>query len=413
MSESYKVYASQEYVDNKLNDVSGLPAGSKPNQYIVTDKDGNAKWEDKLCWSESIKEVVLAECQREFLVNDFGERTFDIDGALFADGETYTVKWNGVDYVCVAMGQDAPPGVIAPAFVGNFDKVNGSGDTGEPFAAFSDPINNRTSFLTFDDATSCTVSVVHHTTTMHKISGKLIEGMGWSETDVTVIAVDQEVTQGGVLGTSTYFTTTELNPDVYFAMESPFVVGKTYTVTLNGTEYNDLVAYEDNRGHVCIGATVDELASGTYKLPFGIGYNSETYEPYQYGVEWVQSMGETVTISISEVAETIHPVDKKYLPSDNLRVFITMDENDEYVSSHTYEEIKSHVLSGGTCDCVMGRYIMHLSEATFMSDVQPFDLVVQAVFTSIDSGYVVNRVGIAESGAVFIGQVQLSYENDA
>lgn len=31
---------------------SGLPSGSKPNQYIVTDGDGNAKWEDKLCWSE-------------------------------------------------------------------------------------------------------------------------------------------------------------------------------------------------------------------------------------------------------------------------------------------------------------------------------------------------------------------------
>ena len=60
MSESYKVYASQEYVDNKLNDVSGLPSGSKPNQYIVTDGDGNAKWEDKLCWTGST-EVVLCE----------------------------------------------------------------------------------------------------------------------------------------------------------------------------------------------------------------------------------------------------------------------------------------------------------------------------------------------------------------
>lgn len=60
MSESYKVYASQEYVDNKLNDVSDLPEGAKPNQYLVTDSEGDVKWEDKLCWSEEGK-VVLCE----------------------------------------------------------------------------------------------------------------------------------------------------------------------------------------------------------------------------------------------------------------------------------------------------------------------------------------------------------------
>ena len=29
---------------------SGLPSGSKPNQYIVTDGDGNAKWEDRMAY---------------------------------------------------------------------------------------------------------------------------------------------------------------------------------------------------------------------------------------------------------------------------------------------------------------------------------------------------------------------------
>lgn len=42
MSDSYKIYASQDYVDNK-----GLPDGHGAYQQLVTDKDGIAKWEEK------------------------------------------------------------------------------------------------------------------------------------------------------------------------------------------------------------------------------------------------------------------------------------------------------------------------------------------------------------------------------
>ena len=40
MSDSYKIYASQDYVDSK-----GLPEGTSANQQLVTDKDGVVKWE--------------------------------------------------------------------------------------------------------------------------------------------------------------------------------------------------------------------------------------------------------------------------------------------------------------------------------------------------------------------------------
>ena len=42
MSDSYKIYASQDYVDSK-----GLPEGTSANQQLVTDKDGVVKWEEK------------------------------------------------------------------------------------------------------------------------------------------------------------------------------------------------------------------------------------------------------------------------------------------------------------------------------------------------------------------------------
>ncbi len=57
---TYMMNASGEWV--KFDDGgsangggSGLPSGSSPNQYLVTDGDGNAKWEDKLCWSEGVE----------------------------------------------------------------------------------------------------------------------------------------------------------------------------------------------------------------------------------------------------------------------------------------------------------------------------------------------------------------------
>lgn len=253
---------------NRDSGTSGLPSGSSPNQYLVTDGEGNAKWEDKLAWSEKSTKEVLPETFVAEPADQMDNLTAYLINCVLEEGKKYTVIYNGVAYDVISKSPDE--GFVV---VGN-EGISGNGaDTGEPF----------------------------------------------------------------------------------------------------------LMTYNDSFG----------------------------------GTMVVTTDSDGITITIYGEGETIHPIDKKYLPSDNLRVFITMDENDEYVSSHTYEEIKSHVLSGGTCDCVMGQYIMHLSEATFMSDVQPFDLVVQAVFTSIDPGYVVNRVCIAESGAVFIGRVQLSYEDDA
>lgn len=48
----FKLNYTAEEVQKKLDVV---PTDSKPNQYIVTDGEGNTKWEDKLAWSELTK----------------------------------------------------------------------------------------------------------------------------------------------------------------------------------------------------------------------------------------------------------------------------------------------------------------------------------------------------------------------
>lgn len=46
MSDSYKIYASQEYVDGKVGQITGLPENAGSNQQLVTNKNGSVKWEN-------------------------------------------------------------------------------------------------------------------------------------------------------------------------------------------------------------------------------------------------------------------------------------------------------------------------------------------------------------------------------
>ena len=53
MSDSYKIYASQDYVDSK-----GLPDGASANQQLVTDSEGVVKWEEKPFYSAKYGEDI-------------------------------------------------------------------------------------------------------------------------------------------------------------------------------------------------------------------------------------------------------------------------------------------------------------------------------------------------------------------
>lgn len=80
----------------------GLPTGGAPHQQLVTDGDGNAKWEDRLCYTEHFQGEILPET----------ELTLMEEAALYVCaepltnkpflGENCTVILNGVTYNCVS-----------------------------------------------------------------------------------------------------------------------------------------------------------------------------------------------------------------------------------------------------------------------------------------------------------------------
>lgn len=339
MSESYKVYASQEYVDNKFNDVSGLPSGSKSNQYLVTDSEGDVKWEDKLCWSETAEEVVQPECHPELVANEDILNHFYIDGvASITVGETYIVNWNGVDYRCVAKAPDMVSYGIDPvyAILGNIAKFEETGDTGEPFVIRVGRYDNSElsvyQIYGFDGSTELTLSILHYVETINKLSGKYVEGMGWSEKTKKVVLpetfVAEPAQQGG--GSNGYIINSVLDSE------------KKYTVIYNGVAY-DVISHTFSESMVAMGNTVLMGFGTDTGEPFVIAHNPDT------GITMVGSLdGDGITIAIYEgEVETIHPIDKKYLPSGGGCLVITVDTASGSMSANMpFDEARKLLFSG-------------------------------------------------------------------
>ena len=70
-----------------------------------------------------------------------------------AVGQTYTVVWDGTEYICVSSLTDSGP------IIGNLSVAGIGDDTGEPFAYIYMPDEAVGKFATFDTSASHTISV--------------------------------------------------------------------------------------------------------------------------------------------------------------------------------------------------------------------------------------------------------------
>ena len=68
-------------------------------------------------------------------------------------GQTYIVKWDGTEYICVSSLADAGP------LIGNLSFTGAGNDTGEPFAYLYIPDEAAGQFATSDTSASHTISV--------------------------------------------------------------------------------------------------------------------------------------------------------------------------------------------------------------------------------------------------------------
>lgn len=115
----------------------GLPTGGAAHQQLVTDKDGNAKWEDRPFYSEPMQGEVLPPGTE--LMGGGEEGQFALltpPTTMPVAGVNHTVVYNGTSYDCAAVeySEDDGEGNIVPmgVFLGNTGLLSGEPDPTGP-----------------------------------------------------------------------------------------------------------------------------------------------------------------------------------------------------------------------------------------------------------------------------------------
>jgi hypothetical protein len=292
MSESYKVYASQEYVDSKLNDVSGLPEDSGPNQYLVTDSGGDVRWEDKLAWSEQT--AILAE--REIVEEGEYYPVFEMLPLVL--GDKYTVIFDGVEYESKCFGDGGYPTIGNP-YEGDWSSY--------PFHVESD---SGFGYIVCETSGAHKISIMQETT--HKMSGKYVEGMGYTESGYPLFTLKLEdsvsmheqkasIEAQGYVFQQTNMQAFALTKNIG-AIDLKSLVGAKLTVCAGAVDPGKTeiveVTTSDISGDALVSHNMTLTASGD--LTIEISANVDFYPGSFVG---------------SLTPDIIHPIDKKYLPS--------------------------------------------------------------------------------------------------
>ena len=123
---------------------------------LVTDGDGNVKWEDRLAYvgvgfTEELNGTFTGSLYASNGIYEFSKTNFY---KYFGQGQKYTVSFNGEMYKCETKGPFEPYGGIGNMSVNN----EGEEDTGEPFYFLTDIEGNL--WLRWKESYGKTVSII-------------------------------------------------------------------------------------------------------------------------------------------------------------------------------------------------------------------------------------------------------------
>lgn len=204
----------------------------------------------------------------------------------------------------------------------------------------------------------------------------------WEEEAVATIVPEQTINGFALMEEPLYCVVDA------FSMEP--VIGKTYTVTWDGTSY-DVVAREVE-GLICFGNENYALMQSGGDIPFGVLYVPDTGD---IGVV-TESTEDSHTISITATQAIVHKLDEKFIP-DNVPkqmivTFIITDEG-EFVVDKTYEEIRTSYIEGKVVTgVILGEtslpYTLQLSAVNDEEVIfSHFEMVRQPLLPVIDNAY--------------------------
>lgn len=260
------------------------------------------------------------------------------NGAVFKAGTTYVIKWNGVEYECVAAD------VFGDALVGDIYTLTGGEfggeSTGEPFVLAYSKEFGGIMVASLDGSAEATVSVTKHGTVVHHLDPKYIKDMYYdtrSSRGSGTVAVLGFKSNGWTA--DTYEISDEARNYVLNIKKPDYVSVSEVNITINGvtrrfsSATNGVRIYEDFHSETWDGGydkyqgvyvDVDGGESRMFSIQYGA---SSEYEPdgkwqvrtpnidllnQYFGMD---SYGDSAEISFTLYDGELKQIDPKYLPA--------------------------------------------------------------------------------------------------
>lgn len=274
----------------------GMPEGTAPNQMMVTDGGGVAKWAEREIW-DGEKDVLVPEITFSNVnLGTSSNYTYSQDLMAFTPvvGETYTVWWSGEKYTVEATGSQS---VIY---------LNTEPTAEIPFS-MRWVLPNSAGVKSFDDPTP-TVKIAR--SGMKKLDPKFLPegGVGWTEEGGEVTLWDVTYTEEELTSVLEDGVLTAANP-------IGLVDGITYKVTWEGTEYESTAVTASPQA----GVNIVYVGNGSF-----IGGN-DTGDPFfvcdspdgSLGIGFMAVIIDPVFPFAAKIVgdgEIVHGIDPKYLP---------------------------------------------------------------------------------------------------
>lgn len=273
---------------------------------------------------------IVAETTVEFANEPYAINPFEIK---FVEGQTYFVTWDGTVYECVSY---IAPGPNSPS-IGN-GSIAGAGDSSnEPFFC---TVFEGNVMLFAEEVGTYTISISTIEPNIHHIDPKYIKDM-YYEGDL----VEKEfMPEMAVENTEGYIYETDF-------LNSMLEEGLTYIVTWNGEQYT-CVARNVGDGGIYIGNQAIAIDADGFGFAETIESNEPffilTFAPDMWSVIMAESGSHTFSINV--IRRDLRQIDPKYIPSTNLNVYISYEEDETLFATHSSADIFKAKESGRTVE---------------------------------------------------------------
>lgn len=343
------------------NGGGGLPEGGEPYKALVTDSNGNTVWEDRLAFMTDDWVNIAPTQYINTYNNASGVYYTNINASrTLLPGKRYKVVWDGIER--------------------EFDAIaEGNGVAIGDLEMYEDGINDGTQFIVtndFNDPDMLRVMVdlrADHSIAVY-VQEKVAKPIdpeyigGWKalgeKTENVTLTFDGNTDGLETVVVSENFSLVKISDDIP-AKEN--MIGAVLTVAgekLDITE-NDII----DQGSGSYAVTELMLVVSDYTADSTVAVTSN-------GI-WLAKADEMYISKLEYTGTVYTPIPKAYLPEDIgggvVRVLVSMDENDEYVASHTYAEIVKAFTDGKRIECIYGDYVLQLCSLTGASGYSTFD----------------------------------------